>query len=143
MIGRRIAELRKEKGMTQEELARALNITRSALSLYEIGKREPDTDTIKKIAEFFGVSIDYLLGQTDIRNPHKEFIQKAKEKYGSRGKKQAEELLENIKSLFDGGELPEEDKDEFFRAITEIYFDARAKNKKYTPKKYRKASDSQ
>lgn len=44
MIGKRIAELRKEKGMTQEELAKALNITRSALSLYEIEKRDPDTD---------------------------------------------------------------------------------------------------
>lgn len=137
MIGKRIAELRKEKGMTQEELAKALNITRSALSLYEIGKRDPDTETVKKLADFFGVSIDYLMGKSNIRNPYNEFLAQAKEKYGSRGKKQAEELLENIQSLFNGGELPEEDKDEFFRAITEIYFEAKEKNKKYTPKKYK------
>ena len=43
-----------------------------------------------------------------------------------------------MQALFEGGELPDEDKDEFFRAITEIYFDAKEKNKKYTPKKYRK-----
>ncbi|HHV73076.1 MAG TPA: helix-turn-helix domain-containing protein [Thermoanaerobacterium sp.] len=68
MFGERLSQLRKEKGLTQEELAKALNMTRSSLSLYEIGKRDPDTDTLKKIADFFNVSTDYLLGQTDIRN---------------------------------------------------------------------------
>jgi len=75
MLGERLALLRKEKGLTQEELAQALNITRSALSLYEIGKRDPDTETLRKIAEFFNVTVDFLLGRTDIRNPEEKIKQ--------------------------------------------------------------------
>lgn len=128
--------------MSQAELAEKLGVSQQTISKYERGTREPDNETLVKLAEIFNCSIDYLLGKTDIRNPYDEFLTQAKEKYGSRGKKQAEELLENIQSLFDGGELPDEDKDEFFRAITEIYFESKEKNKKYTPKKYRKNSDS-
>jgi transcriptional regulator with XRE-family HTH domain len=68
MIHIRLAQLRKEVGLTQNELAKKLNITRSALSLYELGKRDPDTETLCKIAGFFGVSVDYFVGRTDIRN---------------------------------------------------------------------------
>jgi len=133
-----LANLRKELNMSQAELAEKLGVSQQTISKYERGTREPDNETLAKLAEIFDCSIDYLLGKTDIRNPYKDFIEKAKEQYGPRGKKQAEELLQNIQSLFDGGELPDEDKDEFFRAITEIYFDSKEKNKKYTPKKYRK-----
>ena len=133
-----MANLRKELNMSQAELAEKLGVSQQTISKYERGTREPDNETLAKLAEIFDCSIDYLLGKTDIRNPYKDFIEKAKEQYGPRGKKQAEELLQTIQSLFDGGELPDEDKDEFFRAITEIYFDSKEKNKKYTPKKYRK-----
>lgn len=68
MINIRLAELRKELNLTQEELANELKITRSALSLYEIGKRDPDTDTLNQFADYFGVSVDYLLGRTTTRN---------------------------------------------------------------------------
>lgn len=129
--------------MSQAELAEKLGVSQQTISKYERGTREPDNETLVKLAEIFNCSIDYLLGKTDIRNPYDEFLTQAKEKYGSRGKKQAEELLENIQSLFEGGELPDEDKDEFFRAITEIYFDAKEKNKKYTPKKYRKNNNEE
>jgi repressor LexA len=64
-VGRRIAELRELSEKTQDELAREIGITRSALSLYELDKREPDFSTLQKIAEHFRVSADYLLGATD------------------------------------------------------------------------------
>lgn len=143
MIGQRLKLLREERGLKQIDIANMLGVSRTTYTQYETGKSEPDLATVAKLADYFNVTIDYLLGKTDIRNPYDEFLAQAKEKYGSRGKKQAEELLQNIQSLFDGGELPEEDKDEFFRAITEIYFESKEKNKKYTPKKYRKNTDSQ
>ena len=62
MIGGKIAELRKEQGLNQKELARKIGVSRSALSLYEINRREPDLETVKKIASLFGVTTDYLLG---------------------------------------------------------------------------------
>lgn len=63
MIGGKIAELRKEQGLNQKELAKKIGVSRSALSLYEIDRREPDLETVKKIASLFGVTTDYLLGE--------------------------------------------------------------------------------
>ena len=64
----RIKELRTEFGITQAELAKMLKISDRAVGYYEKGEREPDNDTLIKIAEYFKVSVDYLLGRTDIRN---------------------------------------------------------------------------
>lgn len=62
MFGKHIVMLRKEKGMTQTELAKSIGIGRSALALYETEKREPDIDTLIKLADFFSVSVGYILG---------------------------------------------------------------------------------
>ncbi|MDI6601641.1 MAG: helix-turn-helix transcriptional regulator [Thermoanaerobacteraceae bacterium] len=61
MFGDKLRKLRKERHLTQRELAAKLSISRSALSLYESNKREPDFATLKKIADFFDISLDYLL----------------------------------------------------------------------------------
>jgi len=136
MFSERLRKIRIEKGYTQEEIANFLGFTRPTYTAYESGRRKPDNDTLAKIAKFLNVSTDYLLGLSDIKDSiETNFVKEAQKQYGTRGKKQAGELLENIQTLFDGGELPEEDKDEFFRAITEIYFESKEKNKKYTPKK--------
>lgn len=58
-------QLRMAKGMTQGELADALGITRSRLSMYELGQREPDLETLEMIADYFNVDIDYLMGRTN------------------------------------------------------------------------------
>ena len=60
-----LKELRAEKGLTQTELAKALGITRSRLSMYETGDREPDFETLELFADFFNVDVDYLLGRTE------------------------------------------------------------------------------
>ena len=54
----RLKFLREQKGLTQQELALILNISRPALSLWETGKREPNQETLQLFAEYFGVSID-------------------------------------------------------------------------------------
>lgn len=64
----RIKELREEKNISQLELAKKLNLTQQSISLYEKGDREPSIDVLKSIANFFNVSLDYLLGKSDIRN---------------------------------------------------------------------------
>lgn len=58
----RLRELRKNTGYTQEELAKLLGISAGAVGLYEQNRREPDNDTVKKLATIFNVSIDYILG---------------------------------------------------------------------------------
>lgn len=62
LLGERIKELRKENKLTMKELGNMLNLAESTISLYETGKREPDSYTIAKIAKTFNVSVDYLLG---------------------------------------------------------------------------------
>lgn len=64
----RIAELRKRKKLSQAQLAKETGLTRQAISLYEIGKREPKLETWRKLANFFDVTPQYLVGWTD--DPH-------------------------------------------------------------------------
>ncbi|CAM3642676.1 helix-turn-helix transcriptional regulator [Cohnella lubricantis] len=64
-IGDRIAELRDARSLTQEQLASSLGISRAALSHYEKNRRQPDFDTLIKLADVFHVSIDYLFGRTN------------------------------------------------------------------------------
>ncbi|RCX08679.1 helix-turn-helix protein [Anaerobacterium chartisolvens] len=68
-FGEILKQLRKENNVKQKDLAKHLNFTREAISNYETNRKEPEFDTIKRIAEFFNVSIDFLLGHTDIRTP--------------------------------------------------------------------------
>lgn len=68
MLGRRIAMLRKEKELSQYELADRLGFSRGKIANYEQESRQPDYDTLIKIAEFFEVTTDYLLGKTDFRD---------------------------------------------------------------------------
>ena len=70
----RLEELRNKLNLSQNELAEKLNMTQQRISAYEKGKREPDIDTIKQLADFFGVTTDYLLGKSDERNPKKDDI---------------------------------------------------------------------
>ncbi len=68
MIGERLYDLRKDAGLTQDELADILKINKHSISSYEREKSEPP-DIIKLlIADYFNVSVDYLLGRTD--NPN-------------------------------------------------------------------------
>lgn len=67
-LGNRLLELRKEFNLDRETLANALNISYSSLSKYETNKRFPSQDLLILMADYFGVSIDYLLGRTNIRN---------------------------------------------------------------------------
>lgn len=59
----RLAELRKQAGISQRTLATALNCSQNMISQWENGTRDPSTETLKAIADYFNVSIDYLLGR--------------------------------------------------------------------------------
>ena len=65
----RLKKLRLEKNESLESISKILNVTLQTISNYENGKREMTPNTIIKLAEYFNVSTDYLLGKSDIRNP--------------------------------------------------------------------------
>ncbi len=66
-IGTRLKELRKDKNITREDLAEKTDIKIYSLIAYEDGKQLPPIDNILKLADYFGVSLDYLTGRTDGR----------------------------------------------------------------------------
>lgn len=65
LLNERIRQLRKMNNLTAKEFSTIFNISHSSVSLYESGKRTPSIDLIIKIAQYFDVSTDYLLGVTD------------------------------------------------------------------------------
>ena len=64
-FGERLRALRQEKGIGQVRLAKELGVGKSVVSLWELGKCEPTLSKLKVMAEYFGVSIDYLAGLED------------------------------------------------------------------------------
>lgn len=62
-LNNRIVALRKQNKVTQEILSKAIGVSRTTLAHYEIGRRKPDYEILQKIADFFSVSTDYLLGR--------------------------------------------------------------------------------
>ena len=68
----RFKEERKNKGLTQEQLAKEFFLNKSSISRYEKGTQMPEMVMLQKFAEYFDVYVDYLLGRTDERNLKKE-----------------------------------------------------------------------
>lgn len=128
--------------LKQNELAEKLFLDRTSISKYETGKQIPETPTLEKLANFFDVSVDYLLGKTEYRkfNP---------EKLTDRDKKDIQNDLKNIMDKFknrkgdqkyyNGVEL-DDDGLELMEAAMNIALEQIKINnkKKYTPNKHRK-----
>ena len=68
MIDRRLKLLRESKNLSQKDLAYYLGVSPSTIGMYESNKRTPDVDMLNRIADYFNVTVDYLLGRTNIRN---------------------------------------------------------------------------
>lgn len=131
----KLSRLRKIAGLTQIELGKKAGVTTRAIQNYENGSRIPRLDVLSKLAYALEVDVD------DLVSDNEHFIIEAKEKYGSKGKVDAEELIQNANALFAGGDISEEDKANVMEALQEAYWKAKIMNKKkYTPKKYRKDS---
>ncbi|GAV18352.1 phage-related immunity repressor protein [Lacticaseibacillus paracasei] len=137
MLGDRLKKLRGD-GRTQEDVAKAVGVSRAAYSHFENNRNEPDNDTLKKLAQYYDVSIDYLLGKSD--KPH----------YYSLSEKDTRAIDQKIKDIIDGldpdgpdffkndAELSNEDKRLLAVSLRQSYALAQElAKKKYTPKKYR------
>ena len=130
-FGEKVKQERNRLNLTQDELAGRMGVTRRVITSYETDKSRPrGTEGYKKLAEALEVNINYLLSEDDA------FLAEVSGKYGSRGAKQAQELVSEVSGLFAGGEMAEEDMDEMMEAIQKAYWIAKKNNKKFTPKKY-------
>ena len=66
-LAERLHMLRKERGLTQEEAGKEMEISINSYRRYEKNQREPTAPTLVQMADFYGVSVDYLLGRSDVR----------------------------------------------------------------------------
>ncbi len=110
----RIKYLRKELGLTQEEFAEKIGFTRTAVSAWEIGRNEPSNNDTIKLADFFDVSLDYLLGRTDIRNAEKMLLNSKLNPeffnyYNNLNKLGRQKVLDNMKDWSKISEYTEKD----------------------------------
>lgn len=72
MVAKRLKELRLASSASQADIARILNISRVAYSFYENGKRQPNLESLSILADYYEVSVDYLMGRTLISRPAEE-----------------------------------------------------------------------
>jgi len=70
VIGERLKKLRKDKGISQEDLGNIIGVQKSTISLYELNKNEPNDKAKVKLAKYFNISLDYLLGVIDEPVPY-------------------------------------------------------------------------
>lgn len=157
-LGERIKEERLSHKMTQTDLGNICGVTKYTISLYESNKSTPNDEIKKIMSDYFGISLDYLLGYTDIRNytdtvfdsPGK-LIENNDVKSKNLTKKDIEVITKNLNKFKEnlrngdmgasafGGEITEEDLEKLEEAMFDVYSDLRVINKeRYTPKKYKK-----
>lgn len=134
----RIISLRNEKKLTQSQLAKELNISPSAIGMYEQGRRKPSYELLENICDYFNVDMDYLMGRSDIKNRYQAGL-----KYDWEEEKEkdifsqltAEELvkLEKFKNMStvmfmnEGNDISEQDKKTLASAYAEVLISQRKK----------------
>ena len=138
-FGEKVRELRTSKGISQTELGKAVGVSLRTVRGWEAEGRYPKQRNLyTKLAETLGCEVDYLLTEKEA------FITDSTERFGSRGAKDAKELVADLTGLCAGGQMAEEDMDALMLAVQEAYVEAKKKNReKFTPKKYRKGSSEQ
>ena len=137
MFKDRLKEKRLEAGLTQVELAGKGGVTTRTIQNYELGNRKPaNMEVIQRIADALNTTTEYLLGSSGA------YVVEAQERGGAKAARDIEELVSEVTGLFAGGELSEEAIEGAMKALNDAYWMAKEKNRKYTPKKYRKSADS-
>ncbi|MGN1157223.1 MAG: helix-turn-helix domain-containing protein [Agathobacter sp.] len=130
-FGEKVKTLRKTKDMSQTQLAQAIGVSLRTVGGWETEGRYPKQHELyQKLADTLGCDISYLMTEEEA------FITEATEQFGSRGARQAQQILEQAAAMFAGGELSDEDKTAFMDEIQMLYLDSKKRAKKFTPKKY-------
>ena len=118
--------------MSQSELAEASGISLRTIQNYELGASMPkQRSSYGKLAHALHMDENVLLDETA------DFVLRANERYGSRGARQAWDLVADFRGMCAGGEMNEDDMDEIMQALQEAYWDAKKMNRKYVNQRYR------
>lgn len=130
----RLKEKRVEASLTQAALAEKVSVTARTIQNYELGTRKPTKyEVVKKLAEALNTTPEYLLGNSGM------LVLAAQEQGGAKRRRgKLTSWWARFSGMFAGGSLSEDALDGAMQALTRAYWIAKEKNKKYTPKKYRK-----
>lgn len=132
-FGERLKELRKKKNLTQEQLAKTFYLNKSSISRYENDTQIPENELLQNIADYFNVSLDYLVGRTNIVNIHSSTVITTPTK---KEQKDHDTFMKEAKALFMNGEIDEDDKEKIFKDISDLFWESKKLNKeKYSKKK--------
>lgn len=145
LLGDRLRQQRNRRKLTQEDVARRIGVARTTYAMYEQNSREPDNETLQKLADFFDVSIDYLLGRTDDPTPPENTSQpyyaltERDQRDIARDLERMMSDLESDESMAFYGEPMDEETRQLIRISLEnsMRLAKEMAKKKYTPKKYR------
>jgi len=142
-FGEKIKEARLAHNLSQTELAQLTGISERSLYTYEQLGTIPRKSNIKKLADALDVTVQYLMDseETDKQSHIDEelFVPAAKSEYGYKGAREAQDVISKTRALLAGGDLDDDAKEVFFRALMEVYLESKAEaSAKFTPKKYRK-----
>lgn len=141
MLGDKVKLLRKQNKVTQQELAEALELSRSTIGMIEANKQGASNDTLKKLSNFFGTTVDYLLSDDKENNNLKNVqISKKAERDIKKALSETLEQLENSQDglMFDGEPIDDETR-ELLRLSLEnsMKLAKQIAKVKYTPNKYK------
>ena len=142
-FGEKLKKARLALNYSQSEVGELSGISERSLYTYEQTGTMPRSGNIRKLAEVLNVSVGYLMDEdeTDTKKDidHDIFIANAKNEYGSKGAKEATDILTRASALFAGGELDDSAKDLFFQSLMEVYLESKEEARaKFTPKRARK-----
>lgn len=143
----KLREARKNAELNQTQLGAMIGISQRSMTNYERGIAIPRRSTVRKLARALGVTTEYLVND-EVTDPHaneaqEARIESARDRFGTRGAKEMQDLLDRNVALFAGGEISEEQKDAFMEALSAAYFACKAKaHEKFTPKSLREKPET-
>lgn len=115
--------------LSQKELSEMTGISLRTITNYESGGRKPKTkESYQKLSAALGLEVSELMDDMD------DFVIKAQEQYGSRGRRQAEDVVRTFRIAAAGGELDDDDLDFIKEAMMQTYEDAKKYNKRFANK---------
>lgn len=140
--GEKIRDLRLGKDLKQSDLAEMIGVSIRTITNYETDTVKPRRIQLRKLCEVLNVTEEYLL-DPEIDDPAHgletaPYVDAVRAQYGRKGAMDMQQLLEANRTLFAGGDIPQEDKDLFFNAVMEAYVECKQMaHDKFTPKKYK------
>ena len=105
-IGKKLQQLRKGRGLTQQQLAEKMGVTRATISNYEVGRRAPHISELERFAEFYGVGLDH---------------------FGVASTDDLFDILTRAKAIFESPDVSKDAKDDLHAALLQLYLSIRQK----------------